>query len=223
MYRGYVCVAGVNIQTMAHVRPARGGARLSTEVLKRYGGPFDMASLVDLSACEHTPSRPEVEDYLIDVSRLRFIRTFENQEFWRMLTRIARPRLSQIFGNDLTRRGPQSCGVDVGAGEASLGCLLPSGRPHLYLREDEGKPKIRIEITDEEFDLDLAVTDIRLYGDDHVAPNPVEIERVANRLSSGVGVVLSVGLTRPYPPSSPLHWLQVNNIHLEDDPAWQLG
>ena len=102
MQPGYVCVAGVNTQTMAHVRPTRGGARLSTEALKRYGGPFDMAALVGLSACEHTPSRPEVEDYLIDVSRLRFIRTFENQEFWRMLTR--RRGTSRRRRRDVTTR-----------------------------------------------------------------------------------------------------------------------
>jgi hypothetical protein len=39
-------------------------------------------------------------------------------------------------------------------------------------------------------------------------------------------VILSVGLTRPFRKwgdSEERHWLQVNNIHLEDDPLWQLG
>ena len=37
--------------------------------------------------------------------------------------------------------------------------------------------------------------------------------------------MLGVGLTRPFAPTAgepPLHWLQVNNLHLEDDPAWRL-
>ena len=38
-------------------------------------------------------------------------------------------------------------------------------------------------------------------------------------------LLLSVGLTRPFAPSPdapPIHWLQVNNIHLEPDPCWRL-
>ena len=49
---------------------------------------------------------------------------------------------------------------------------------------------------------------------------------MARRLRSGVGVVLAVGLTRASggsPDYPPLHWLQVNGLHLEDEPDWQLG
>jgi hypothetical protein len=40
------------------------------------------------------------------------------------------------------------------------------------------------------------------------------------------GTVLSVGLTRKFRSSDqyePRHWLQVNNIHIQEDPAWLLG
>jgi len=49
--------------------------------------------------------------------------------------------------------------------------------------------------------------------------HPPPIER-------GPEMILSVGLTRPFAPSSEseeVHWLQVNNVHFEDDPVWQLG
>ena len=39
-------------------------------------------------------------------------------------------------------------------------------------------------------------------------------------------VILSVGLTRAFTPSTekkPMHWLQVNNVHSDRDPTWQLG
>jgi hypothetical protein len=48
---------------------------------------------------------------------------------------------------------------------------------------------------------------------------------VEKRLKSGVEAILSVGLTRPWQKwgdTAERHWLQVNNIHLKDDPLWQL-
>src|SRR5262249_38600569 len=39
-----------------------------------------------------------------------------------------------------------------------------------------------------------------------------------------VGVILSVGLARAFQASGDTarrHWLQVNNLHLEDDPVWK--
>ena len=90
-----------------------------------------------------------------------------------------------------------------------------------------GKPsQIRMQFSDGDYVLDCGVTDIRLYRDDHVTPDTKRVERVAKRLKSATGLILSVGLTRPYassPDFSPVHWLQVNNIHLQDDPIWQLG
>ena len=57
------------------------------------------------------------------------------------------------------------------------------------------------------------------------ASHSCEPSVVAARLARGVPCLLSVGLTRPFSSregDAPVHWLQVNNIHLEDDPAWRL-
>lgn len=183
-----------------------------------------MAVLLDVRNSSPAPSRPEVEDHIIDLSTLRAVTTLAGDKFWELLRNLAKPKLSTIFGPDLKMRGPESCGVDVGSGQASLGCLIPANICHLYVGgKMGGRPKARIEVSDGNFSVDLVVTDLRIYGDDHVTVNESVVKDVAKRLRGGAGVILSVGLTRPFPETAPLHWLQVNNIHLEDDPTWQLG
>jgi hypothetical protein len=209
MQQGYICVAGVDLETELHVRPVLRGTRLSTGLLTRNGGPFDMAVVVDLGIPRPIPQKPEVEDHVFDPSETRTIRTLRGNQFWALLTRIAKPKLVDIFGPDLTKRGARSCAVDVGRGIASLGCLVAHPHPKLFLRPRLGKPdQIRIALTDGDLDLDCGVTDIRLYGDDHVTPNAKEVQRIAKRLNSSMGLILSVGLTRPYagsPDFNPVH------------------
>jgi hypothetical protein len=96
---------------------------------------------------------------------------------------------------------------------------------HIEFKEGKG-PRVRLETSDGVHEVNLAVTDIRLFRADHVTPHEERIDAVAGRLAAGVGVVLSVGLTRAYAPApdqNPFHYLQVNNIHLEDDPVWKLA
>lgn len=123
--------------------------------------------------------------------------------------------------------GSSSCGVEVCKGSASLGCLIPASRPFLYIRKrSDRNDQVRMRLDDGDFFLDCGVTDIRLYGDDHIIPDETMVQSIANRLKNGVEVILSMGLTRVYASSvdfDPVHWLQVNNIHLEDDPTWQFG
>jgi len=226
MERGYICVAGVDAETAKQVRPILAG-RLNTSFLMRNGGPFDMACLVDLGPTTYAGHPPEVEDHNFDPRKVSRLELVPSDRFWKLLRQLAKFRLSEVFGPELSGRGASSCGVDIGFGSASLGCLIPSRVPSLYLRpRPDREPQIRMHLTDGYFDLDLSVTDIRLYGDDHVTPNENLVPQVDKRLKSDTGVILSVGLTRPFSPSQdlpPIHWLQVNNLHLQDEPAWQLG
>jgi hypothetical protein len=104
---------------------------------------------------------------------------------------------------------------------------IPSYSPQPFPAQEAKQAKSSPPLfSDGEFDLDCGVTDIRLYGDDHITPNTKQVEHITKRLKSAPGLILSVGLTRAYassPDFSPVHWLQVNNIHLQDDPLWQLG
>jgi hypothetical protein len=88
-----------------------------------------------------------------------------------------------------------------------------------------GYGKIRMLITDGVLTADLSVTDLRLCATDHKTPDEHAIRQVNRRIWAGVGVILSVGLSRPWQQSDDTlarHWLQVNNIHLEDSAVWRL-
>lgn len=227
MQSGYVCVAGVDVATKTHVRPIPARTQLRPSFLARRNGPFDMAVIVDLGPTRPIGEKPAVEDHEFDPSKVTVVGTLAGPRFWNMLTQLAKPKLTLIFGNDLRLVTRASCAVDLGKGLASLGCLVPAGPPCLYLRARQDKPpQVRIRVSDGEFDLDLGVTDLRLYGQDHRTPDPEVVSMVADRLRKGDPVILSVGLTRPFAPSpdvSPSHWLQVNNVHFNREPVWQLG
>jgi len=225
MRQGFMCVAGVDTETGKHMRPVLRRGSLPTQLLARRGGPFDMGVVVVLRGARCVATPPEVEDHLFNPKHVQVLRTMGDKEFWMLLVGLARRKLRDLFGPDLIARGQYSCAVDCGKGCASLGCLIPSGRPHLYVTRSPRKNAIKMAITDGEFDLKLSVTDIRLYAPDHVTVDEQAVARAAGLLWSGSGVILSVGLTRPFSGSlaKPVHWLQVNNIHLQENPVWQLG
>ena len=87
---------------------------------------------------------------------------------------------------------------------------------------DQGK--IRLRLADGVYTVWLSVTDLRLYSDDQVTPRRDLVGQIAARIARGAGAIVAVGLSRPWQKLDDIverHWLQVNNIHLEDDPAWQ--
>jgi hypothetical protein len=226
MQRGYMCAAGVDMEYLCHVRPVSAAGRLSVNLLTRYGGPFDMAVILEFDSPQSISRKPEVEDKIINPSNIQNIGVLGPKKFWRFLTQVAETKLVNIFGEDLIEIGGSSCGVNVGKGKASLGCLMPKCYPSLYIKSRSNRPdQVRMQFTDGNFHLDCGVTDIRLYGNDHVTPNDQVIQGITQRLSN-VLAILSMGLTRAYASREglePVHWLQVNNIHFQDDPTWQLG
>jgi len=227
MQKGFICVAGVDLATGQHVRPML-QSQMRKDMLVRHGGPFDISRVIELGWTKYTGTRPETEDYLFHRSEARSIGNMAADEFWELLQRLAKPKLGEIFGRDLSPRGPRSYAVDVGHGIASLGCYVAPAGAHLFVqrRDPLSRGRIRIQFRSGRYEFDLGVTDVRLYRDDHVTPDPDVVQRVAGRLQDGPEVVLSVGLTRAFrgtPDEPALHWLQVNNIHFQDDPRWQLG
>ena len=229
MQRGTVCVAGLDVETGQHVRPVPPMGVLQSRVTATRGGPFDMATVVDLGLTRPVPTPPEVEDREMTWWHARATRLVEPGFFWEMLHHVARPSLGTLFGPDLRtigRADSRRAVTDLGTGCASLGVLIPRGQPRLSLgTKPDGRSVVRMALSDGSMSLDLSVTDLRLYADDGSRPDVGTIRDVADRLARGVPALLSVGLTRPFaarPDEPPLHWLQVNNIHLADDPAWRL-
>jgi hypothetical protein len=66
--------------------------------------------------------------------------------------------------------------------------------------------------------------DLRSYGEDQKTPRAKVIADVQRRIRQGARVILSVGLARAFQVSGDTarrHWLQMTNVHLEDDPVWE--
>jgi hypothetical protein len=220
MQPGYICVAGIDLQSNTHVRPVLAGGRLTTAFLKRHGGPFDIGVVVDLGATRRQGSPPEVEDHLFDATSASMVKELAPDRFWKVLKGVAQTNLAAVFGPDLQAQG-RGCAVDVGAGTASLGCLVPHPAPRV---EIDRYDKVRMHLTDGTFTAYLSVTDLRLFQQDQKTPRAKSVQDVQRRIDSGVSVIVSIGLARAWQKpgdTARRHWLQVNNIHLEDDPACQ--
>ncbi len=222
MAPGYMCVAGINTADGTHVRPVLQGRRLSVSSLRRVGGPFDIASIVELGRTKAVGEPPEVEDQLFELRNARRMGALRGDDFWNLLEQTTRPDLESLFGRELKAQG-RTCAVDIGDGSASLGCLQPADRPMFRLEYG----RLRIELADPRFGrLSLPVTDFRLFNRDQETPRQEIVESINVRISGGIPVILSVGLTRSWQrpdDNQSRHWLQINNIHLQDDPVWQVG
>ncbi|MDQ3923000.1 MAG: hypothetical protein M3309_03580 [Actinomycetota bacterium] len=222
MQPGYICVAGVDVNTLKHVRPVLPHGRLSADLLRRNGGALDIGSVVDLGPTAYAGHAPELEDHYFDPARAMWLFDDDPDDYWEFLNQIAQENLAEIFGPDL-EQGDESCTVDVGEGHASLGCLATEERPWLYV-DHRGTVRIVLECITPS--VDLSVTDLRLYERDHKTPHRNLVADVQRRIKAGVEVILSLGLTRPWRKqgdTAERHWLQVNNIHLRDAPLWSLG
>ena len=223
MQPGYICVAGVDLQTGKHVRPI-GNGQLTRALLRQHGGPFDIAEIVDLGTVKHVGAPPEIEDHEFDYHLASGFAIASPDEFWDVLQQAAKQQLNDIFGPELQKYG-RTCATPSGQGTASLGCLIPLETPELFTIElpDESQ-KLRMHFTDGVFDVRASVTDIRLYEADQKTLRIPVVDDLQRRISRGAAVILSVGLTRPWhkpEEDETYHWLQVNGIHLADNPVWQ--
>ncbi len=63
MQPGYICVAGIDLETGTHVRPVLWYGRLSTSLLLKNGGPFELGCVVDLGPTVCVGRAPEHEDH----------------------------------------------------------------------------------------------------------------------------------------------------------------
>lgn len=218
MQPGYVCVAGLEIDALRHVRPVLGYGRLTTDLLRSNGGPFAIGSVVDLGPTTHAGHPPELEDHRFEPAQARWMLDRDAEAFWRSLEGVSRSDLTEIFGPAL-ELWDDSGTVDVGMGEASLGCLRPEEPPWLYV---DHRGTVRLVLHYLIPSVDLAVADLRLYERDHRTPRKDLVEDLDRRMKRGVETILSVGLTRPFRKrgdDAERHWLQVNNIHLRGDPG----
>ena len=226
MKHGNVCVAGVNVEDGEQVRPVLRLGQLRAGDLAPSGGPFDLATVVGLGPVQPVPTLPQAEDHEFKARAVRAVGPVEPRLFWEMLEFLARPSLRTLFGDELRRVGKSAAAVSEVRGVASLGCLRPSAPPRLYVTtRPDGRRSVRIRLRDDQLDLYVSVTDLRLYLADGETPDEERVRAINRRMEEGEGVLLSVGLTRAFASAAdrePVHWLQVNNLHLERTPCWRL-
>lgn len=225
MVPGFICVAGISVETNRHVRPVCNRVMLPLRWAATNGGVFGIGNVVDLGPVRDRAERPEVEDREFREQHLRCLDRLPPDAFWSLLNEHHDTRLQRIFGPELTLVG-QSCTTDHGTGRASLGVIVPDRVERLYIGGHGG---VRLAVDVGRAHLDLSVSDLRLYSmDDATAAWTVDRDRLASvsyALETRVPAILSVGLTRAFKRDgndSARHWLQVNNIHLADDPLGDL-
>jgi hypothetical protein len=215
MQPGFICVAGIEPDTGKQIRPVLGRC-LTRDLLHVNGGAFEIGALVDLGPTTYVGRVPEFEDHRFSVKNLRHLRRLKPDQFWSCLTRTTSPCLTDLFGEGLQERH-RSCTRPANTGKASLGHFQPETISQFGVNF---WGKLRTGFSDAHFHPELSVTDLRLYRSDHQTVRIPMVECIANRLPK-TPAILAVGLTRAWQKDgdpAPRHWLQVNNIHLQEDP-----
>ena len=82
MQPGYFCVAGIDVNTPRHIRPVLRHGRLTTDLLRTNGGPFDLGAVVDLGPTTNAGRAPELEDHRFDPVRARWLSDEAPECFW---------------------------------------------------------------------------------------------------------------------------------------------
>ncbi len=223
---GRICVAGVDPSTEKHVRPILPDG-LSSNLLERNKGPFDIGNIVDLGKTTACPTKPKVEDHEFVEKQASKVRVAKSDGFWKLLTALSDDDWTEIFGNKLVlSRNEDKAYLPAGTGKASLGCLIPIGKPEIYVNYfDKLRIRVNANFGGQARQFDLSLTDIRFYEDNHTTPDGSVVAAINKQLKSeevvlGVGVGYKMNATEYYPEG---HWLQVNAVHLSGKPVWQLG
>jgi hypothetical protein len=222
MQQGFICVAGIDLRTQLQVRPVL-DRQMPIEMLSAHGGLFDIGRIIELGPTRFVGRVPEVEDQWFDAAAATYTSDMPSAEFWDLLQKIAQEKLGMIFSSDLEQHG-STCAVAEAAGLRSLGCYWANGG-RLFIDEGRERRPIRYAWRAGNHTFNVPVTDIRLFGADHVTPCRATVCSLAERIAAQPRVLVSVGLSRPYRKFSdetPRHWLQINNFHMPDNPCWTL-
>lgn len=211
-----VCVAGIDVDSGQYIRPVTWKSQpLTLEAVK--SGLLRLGQMIELGSCRMVGSPPEVEDCLFSLQEARALGQVTPEEFWSRLADSAQESLEQVFGEELRRYGA-TLALPEGRGKASLGDVWVEGFRLVLRKGNDGRPRLRGRFAG----LSVAVTDLRFYESSTYG---LEVERVnwVNRTLRDSRAILSVGLSRPMKREQdpePLHWLQVNGVHLECEPLW---
>jgi hypothetical protein len=217
-----ICVAGVDTETLTHVRPVTPADDLITRrLLRENGGPFAIGAVVDLGPVTAQPRPPETEDHRFETARASLVRQFGREEYWEMLGDIQVENLAEAFGSALESRG-RGFAIEAGRGTRSLAVLPIRGRPRLAV---DVYGKLRIALGYPDADASFSVSDVRLCEPDHRTIRADAVADVNARLSRGVRAYIMLGLARAFQAAGDdreRHYVQVNGLCLADNPVGDL-
>jgi hypothetical protein len=218
MQPGFICVAGIDPDSGRQIRPIVPYRPFTRDFLHQNGGPFQIGARINLGSTTYAGHAPEWEDHRIDPKNLKYLERLTANEFWFLLNKSTKTSLLAIFGRALQHNKYDHSSTAVEhTGAASLGHLALQHPFNITINQ---WGKLRALLHDSNTEPEISVTDFRLWRCDHQTPRLKLIAELSNRIQS-VPAVLAVGLTRPFqksPTAPALHWLQLNNIHLQDDP-----
>jgi hypothetical protein len=214
-----ICIAGVELAELKHVRPTTPSSDLITrELLSDEGGPVQIGALIDIGDATPDPSAPETEDHLFATSDAELVELIDGDTYLELLKAISDPDVQSAFGPSL-HRVRNGYAVDAGTGERSLAVVRAVETPTLAV---DSWRKLRLTIPDMEHAPALSVTDLRFVETDHKTIRTDIVEDVNSRLAAGVDAFLMLGLARAVQlqwDTEERHWLQVNGICLIDRPV----
>ncbi|MDX6719722.1 MAG: hypothetical protein QOJ63_1976 [Solirubrobacteraceae bacterium] len=218
-----ICVAGVDTETFAHIRPTTRSTDLITRTLLREnGGPFGVGALVDLGPVRAQPNPPETEDHGFVTANARRLKDITSDEYVAVLQEVSVATLEEAFGHDLECVNYRKYAIEAGRGTQSLAVIRLRGRPRL--RADNWG-KLLLELNDPNTPCSLSMTDVRFYETDQTTIKHGVVADVNTRLSAGVDAFLMLGLARAFVAKGydrSLHFLQGNGLCLVDRAAGDL-
>lgn len=219
-----ICVAGIEVvkkgdkyvSTGRHIRPVC-RPNLNVSHLRL----FQLGRLVDLGAVVEAGSTPEIEDVRFRVRSTAVASSIRPEAFLETMSKVAKPTLSEIFGDELEQRGKTGC-LPEGRGLCSLG-VLTARRTQLSIEPSDKGDKLFALFSDNFGPRRLRVTDARFCRPPDWQLDADVVQSVNQALSS-VEAHIAVGVGRPFagnPESEKVHWLQANNIFPTSTPLWE--
>ena len=212
MQAGFICAAGIELQTGLHIRPMS-QRPLSSQLLRCHGGPLELGRVLDMGNSSFAGSVPEIEDRMSDVTKWTAGERYSSPQVFELMSTVASDSLTEIFGPDLQSYGDRTFVVAEQRGIRSLGCFWAE-RPRIEF--DLQSRKLNFVFSYQPFTLRLPITDIGLYGTDHVSVDEPSVVQANEEMQVCNRVLVSVGLSRAYRKANDQpawHWLQVNNVH----------
>jgi hypothetical protein len=211
-------VAGIDPETERHARPvAPHNEPVTRALLAENGGPLEIGALVDLGNVTPWPAPPETERHLFSPAAATRVGRLDADDYLALLDRVSSPDVQSIFGPELEHL-TRGYALEPDRGTVSLGVLRVERPPRLEIEHRWARLRIVVQIPER---VAFQVVDVRFLEENHQRLKGGLIDDVNERMASGVGVFLTVGLgpaVQVLDDDRERRWVNVTGICLADQP-----